>query len=383
LESLLLLARHYPPAISGGARRPRLLVEELRALGIRVFVAAPTLPQGEEGELGVEVPHPNRDPSTVTVGERPRSIRDHLREWVLWPDPDIRWCMRAARAAVREVPFKPDWIMTTSPPESIHVAGAWLKRKTGARWVADFRDTWLDRPHRLQRLSLTRRIGETRIARLILPHADVTLAVDSVVANDATRLGARNVNLLAHFSPNTLPAPALLPEDRLNIVHAGNVELSDPLSRIEYLLDAYTIARARNERLLLHFVGRLSAREQMKARSTAEVIIHGPKPYHESLAYIGGADALAIVASPKMHVPPSKIFEYLMTNKPIIAFGEGPWRADPRAPRGDCVEALMGLTKGAVRKENLPAALNASEAARVFLDILRNSSKQAVRWGAR
>ncbi|MFZ0606595.1 MAG: glycosyltransferase [Xanthobacteraceae bacterium] len=381
--SLLLLARHYPPAISGGARRPRLLVEELRALGVRVFVVTPTLPQGEKGESGIEVPHPNRDPSTAMADGRPQSIRDHVRTFVLWPDPDIRWSMLAARAAVSAVPFRPDWVMTTSPPESIHVAGAWLKRKIGTRWVADFRDTWLDRPHRVERLSLARRIGEAAIARFILPHADVTLAVDSVVANDASRLGARNVNVLAHFSPNALPMPALLPEDRVNVVHAGNIELSDPLCRIECLLDAYTAARVRNERLLLHLVGRLSAREQMKAHSTADVIIHGPKPYDESLAYIGGADALAMVASPKMHVPPSKIVEYLLTNKPIIACGEGPWRADPRTPRGDCVEALIGLKKGAVRNENLPAALQASEAARVFLDILRNADKHAVRRGAR
>jgi glycosyltransferase involved in cell wall biosynthesis len=370
LTSIVLLARHYPPAVSGGARRPRLLVEELRKLGVRVFVVAPSLPQGESGELGIEVPHPNRDPPTSTGYEKRRSIRDHLRELLLWPDPEIRWCMRAAKAAIGALPFKPDWVFTTSPPESIHVAGALLKWRTGARWVADFRDTWLDRPHRLERLSPVRRVGETAVARIVLPRADVTLAVDPVVGKDASGLGARNVNVLAHFSPNSLPAPAILPEDRLNVVSAGNFELSDPLCRIENLLDAFSAARVRNERLLLHLLGRLSAREQSAARATFGTIVHGPKSYDESLAYIGGADALVIVASRKMHVPPSKIVEYLLTDKPIIACGEGPWRNDPRTPRGDCVEMLSGLTKGAARMEKLPRSLRASEAARVLIDIL-------------
>ena len=379
MESLLLLARHYPPAISGGARRPSLLVEGLRKAGVTVFVVAPSLPPGE---FGVAVPHPNRDPSGVTSEKAPRSLRSFARECLLWPDPDIRWCMRAAKIAAQSVPFKPDWILTTSPPESLHVAGAWLKKRLGSMWVADFRDTWLDRPHRLERLSIARRIGEAMLAHLTLRKSDLIVAVDPVVAKDAQRLGGRNVQLLPHFSPNVLPSPASLPKDTLNIVHAGSMELSDSLCRIEDLLEAYVQARTLNPKLHLHFLGRLSEREVIAAGQIAGVTLHGPKPYEEALAYIAGADALALVASKKMHVPPSKIVDYLATDKPIIACGDGPWKDDLRTPQTDPVKVLSALSKGVKRLEQLPTPQNADQAAHTFLELLRSHKAQSRRRNA-
>ncbi|MBY0422923.1 MAG: hypothetical protein K2Q06_11515, partial [Parvularculaceae bacterium] len=139
---LLLIARHYPPAVSGGARRPFLLARALRSRGCEVFVVAPSLPDGEPGRV---VPHPNRDAGTAPPA--PPGWRDHARDWLLWPDPDIRWSRRAAAAALA-ADFAPDWVWTTAPPESIHIGGLLMKRSRGARWLADVRDHWLDRPHR-------------------------------------------------------------------------------------------------------------------------------------------------------------------------------------------------------------------------------------------
>lgn len=374
MTSILLLARHYPPAVSGGARRPGLLVEALRELGAQVFVVAPSLPSGDDGSLGLVVPHPNRDPSTAPAHRPCRSLKDHARESLLWPDPDVRWAMRAARAAVDAVPFKPDWVLTTSPPESLHVAGAWLKRRLGARWAADFRDTWLYRPHRQQRSHPLRRTGEALIARAILPRADLVLAVDPVVAREIRGLGAREAVVLPHFSPDKLPPPATLLGENLNVVHAGSIELSDPTARIEDLLDTFKAALAENPRLHLHLVGRLSHREQLLAEDCPEVTLHGPKSYEDALALIGAADALALVASPKMHVPPSKIVDYLATDRPILACGEGEWRMDPRTPKSSALDVLRNLRKGGRRAEALPAPKGTRQTAEDLLSLMKQHS---------
>lgn len=374
MTSILLLARHYPPAVSGGARRPGLLVEALRDLGAQVFVVAPSLPAAEVGRFGLAVPHPNRDPSTAPEQRLGRSLKDLAREWLLWPDPDIRWAMRAARAAAEAVPFQPDWILTTSPPESLHVAGAWLKRRLRARWAADFRDTWLYRPHRQQRSHPLRRAGEALVARAILPGANLVLAVDPVVAADIKRLGARAPVVLPHFSPDRLPPPARLMDDRLNVVHAGSIELSDPSARIEDLLTPFRTALADNPQLHLHLVGRLSHRERVLAGECPEVTLHGPKSYEEALALIGAADALALVASRKMHVPPSKIVDYLATDKPILAFGEGEWRQDPRTPRSAALEVMRRLRKGDIRTDALPAPKSTRGTAQDLLSLMEQHS---------
>ena len=360
---ILLIARHYPPAVSGGARRPFLLAGGLRALGHDVFVVAPSLP---DGEPGVAVPHGNRDPATGASAPA-GGLRDRLRECLLWPDPDIRWSRRAAAVASSSVPWTPDWVWTTSPPESVHVAGALLRRRFGALWLADFRDHWLDRPHRTARVAWHRRIGEAVIARDVLAQADLVTCVDRFVAAELRGLGARDPQVLAHFQPPDMATEIILPAEDVNVVHSGSIALSDPEADIETLLVPFEEAVVANPGLRLHFVGRLTDAESGRAaRSPARdrIVVHGVRPYAESLGFQRAADALALVGSRKTRVPPSKIVEYLATSKPIVACGDGDWLKDERLAGALRPAALSRLGKGgtATRGAMPPTAREAAEA---------------------
>jgi len=366
VKRLLLLTRHYPPAVSGGIRRPCLLANALRALGVEVRVLAPSLP---EGEPGLAVPHPNRDPSGDAGPARP-SLRGLARDLLLWPDPDIRWCQRAADAGIADG-WKPDWVLSTSPPESIHVAGERLARTLGARWAADFRDLWLEAPHRAERRRLHRQIGEHLVARSLLPKADLVLAVDPVVAAEARRLGARNPQVLEHFTSDEPVQPFTYEGSSLNILHAGSIAFSDPEARIEDLLAPFEAASAVRSDLALNFAGRLTAAEQ--ARIAASPAAHairqfGPVPYETARAMMAGADALAFVASAKMHVPPSKIADYLAFDRPLVACGAGSWRTDPRMPAEPAAEVLKRLTRGTGRNTAARPSTSRAAAAR-FLEL--------------
>lgn len=364
-KRVTLLARHYPPAISGGARRPFLLAQALRAEGIEVNVVAPVLP---EGEPGVAVPHPHRDPSGAPPGRA--TLRDHARELLLWPDPDIRWSMRAARAAAA-LPT-PDWIVTTSPPESLHAAGAWLKRRTGARWAMDFRDHWLERPHRVERARAWRRAGEAMLARRWLKAADLVLAVDPVIAAELEALGARAAHVLPHVAAPP-PAPAHLPTETINVVHTGSIALSDPACRIGDMLEPFAAGSGANPMLRLHLAGRLTDAERTAIAASpaaGSCIDHGVLSLDQARALQAGADALIFVASAKMHVPPSKIVEYLTCDVPIIACGDGPWRADPRTPAGDPVEMLSDLRKGMKAPADRPRAPTPQAIARTLIELM-------------
>lgn len=361
-----LLARHYPPAVSGGARRPFLLAQALRAEGVAVNVVAPSLP---DGEPGIAVPHPHRDPSTSPEGSF--TWRDRARELLLWPDPDIRWSMRAARAAAA-LP-KADWIVTTSPPESLHAAGAWLKRRAGARWAMDFRDHWLEHPHRHARRRCWRKAGEAAIARRWLRHADLAVAVDPVIAAELEALGARNVHVFPHVAYPP-PTPTALPVETINVVHTGAIALSDPDCRIEHLLAPFAAALGTNPLLHLHLAGRLTDAERKAIAASpvaAKCVVHGVLPLEAARALQAGADALIFVASPKMHVPPSKIVEYLTCDVPIIACGDGPWRSDPRTPAGDPVEMLCTLRKGMHAPADRARPPSPQDVARALLDLMR------------
>lgn len=371
MKRLLLFARHYPPEISGGSRRPYLLAQELRNQGVDVRVCAPSLPPDEPGWA---VPHPNRDPSTSSARSA-FSLRALARDLLLWPDPDIRWCLRAAAhasEAARAENWTPDWVLSTSPPESIHVAGQKLAADLGARWAADFRDLWLKNPHRRERRRLHRRIGERRLARRLLPQAHLVTAVDETIAAELRDLGATNVHVLPHFTPTLTPQPVLLMDERLNIVHAGSISLSDPEALIDDLLVPFHQARAKNEKLHLHLVGRLTDAEQMAVTASPfadDITRHGPLPYAQALSIMAGADALAFVASRKMHVPPSKIADYSIFNVPIVPCGNGPWRTDPRAPPQDPATIMAELRAGAGRNYDWRAP-DVRETAKTLLSLL-------------
>ena len=370
---ILLVARHYPPAVSGGSKRPFLLAQALREAGADVRVAAPSLP---EGEPGWTVPHPHRDPITRTVTPRYDRI-ELMNDLTLWPDPDITWS-RGLEQVVLDSGWRPDWVISTSPPESIHVSGQRLARKLGARWAADFRDLWLQSPHRRERRRPHRRIGEYLLARMLLWKADLVIAVDPVVAAEATRLGGRNVHVVPHFVFDEPPPPADLPRETINIVHAGSISLSDPEARIPDLLGPFEAAHARNSAIMLHLVGRLSDAEiaAVKTNAAAHAIrLWGLMSLPEALRMMAAADALAYVASHKMHVPPSKIADYLMFSAPIVACGDGPWRNDSRVDRADPAEVMSQLKKGARRDVALRPPTASETAARV-LDLMRQAEAQ-------
>jgi hypothetical protein len=74
-----------------------------------------------------------------------------------------------------------------------------------------------------------------------------------------------------------------------------------------------------------------------------------------------------------MHVPPSKIVEYLLQDVPIIACGDGPWRSDPRCPPGDAAESLAKLKKGDRAPHGHLRPDDADRAARTLIALIENA----------
>ncbi len=74
-----------------------------------------------------------------------RLKRRFISLFVLLPDDKRGWVIPAALNAVRRVGSeKIDCIITSGPPHSIHIAGLIVRKMTGVKWVADFRDPWVD-----------------------------------------------------------------------------------------------------------------------------------------------------------------------------------------------------------------------------------------------
>lgn len=341
---IILLARHYPPAVSGGARRPFYLAHALREEGAEVCIVAPDT---DPKLTSVGVPHPHRDPPEpgrpVPVGAG-FSIKSVLRDWVYYPDPDIRWSRRAARAVLCAPPFEPDWVLTTSPPESVHWAGARIKQAAGCRWAADFRDHWFDRAFRQVRRHPLRRSMEAVYARRLLRELDLSISVNEQIGSEISTLAPSSRSLvLGHFAPPMPPAEGFEGEGP-HLLHAGSFSQSDPDCHIAPTLETFECAWRLRRGLRLHLAGRLSDTELNHVEASlarTAIVVHGIVPLERSLALQGGADALVVTAASNSSVPPGKYAEYRAAGRPVIATGGGPWRATIGLADQDSVEAMI------------------------------------------
>jgi glycosyltransferase involved in cell wall biosynthesis len=335
---IVMLCRHFPPAVSGGARRPYLLARALAATGHEIRVLAPT---PCAGVAVVAVPHPHIDPDP-RGSTGPPTPRDRLRRAVLLPDPDVRWAIRASRA---KIDLAPDWVFSTSPPESAHVGGWLLRRRFGCRWVADFRDHWLDHPLRAERAGSPLRTGLERfLARRLVLRMDAALAVSESIAAEVRALGAGTVEVMENFAEP--PSWRIdLPAGDIHVVHTGSFALSDPARRVGPVLDAF--AAANNPRVRLHLVGRLDDEERRLVAAcpaAARIAVTGPVNLETARAYQAGADALLLVTAPDTPHVPGKLAEYRAAGKPVIAFGGGTWQqAAGIVPVPDLVRAFAAL----------------------------------------
>lgn len=371
---ILILARHFPPHISGGARRPYGLALALKNMGHEVYVVAPDIPEHIQG---LAVPHPNASPSPTNGPARKTPVRDFAREHLLLPDPDIRWTHRAVTALCNSDIPKPDWIMTTSPPESIHVAGPRLKSHFDCKWLADFRDLWLEAPLRASRKRRFRQWREKRIARKTLTHVDAVSVVDEHIDEEISAFTPSetpssvipNFAIPSHLLPRTEMIE--LPSDKRNIVYTGSFSLSDPNRLIEPALRSYMDMALKND--VLHIAGRLTQVERdfiAQGQTSSDIRYHGVIPLDAAMAMQEAADILMLTASPHATALSGKFQEYYDLNKPILMIGDGPWRKFitqmDAAP-----QIITSLSESFVsRAENKKA--NPLEFAQEFLDLMQN-----------
>src|SRR2546423_4938464 len=240
---LLLVSLYFPPAGGGGVQRPLKFATHLPALGIETHVLAPDDPKWihRDDELapptqawvhraryfGPKGRKPAEELHGRTGIERGLVLARLASRRLLVPDENVSWNLTAIPAAIRIVRREGiDVVVTTSPPSSVHLVGAAVKRATGTPWVADLRDSVVAHPHRRAE-SLAVRVkeqGEHAVAKLIARSADAIVTVSDAIADEMRERAPRGpVVTIANGSDfDDVARPEHTPSDRLRITHAGS-----------------------------------------------------------------------------------------------------------------------------------------------------------------
>jgi glycosyltransferase involved in cell wall biosynthesis len=337
----LLVTLYFPPAGGGGVQRPLKLATHLPGHGIETHVLAPDDPKWVHRDDELVPPTQawvHRAHYLGPTGKRPADelhgteglerLAAQARLFgrrLLVPDENVGWNLTAIPAAARIVTREEiDAVVTTSPPNSIHLIGAAVKRLTGVRWVADLRDSIGAHPHRRTDSLAVRTKEKTAegIARLVAHSADGIVAAAEAIADEVRALepAARVTTIPNGCDFDDFAGLEYRRGDRFTITHAGSFfGLRDPRPFLQALVDSGLDVVAR-------FVGdfRPADRDFALGLGLGDRLELVPYTSHRrALELQRSSDALLLLIPEAdgrgRGVLSGKVFEYLAAERPILA----------------------------------------------------------------
>ena len=339
---LLLVTLYFPPAGGGGVQRPLKFASHLPALGIETHVLAPDDPKWVHEDADLPLPTQAWVHRARYVGPRGRRIADELHgrsgvdlvlrrastvgRRLLLPDENVTWNATAIPKAISIARREGiDVVLTTSPPGSVHLIGAAVKKATGAKWVADLRDSIALHAHRSAEGVGARAKQKARagIAHLVARQADaiVTAAESIAVETRGLNPSGRVMTIANGCDFDDFAGLEYVRGDRFRLTHAGSFfGKRDPKPFLQALADTGL------DDVTVRFLGdfRPGDREFMERLGLAdrvELIDHVPR--RESLRLQRDSDVLLLLIPEAggrgRGVLSGKVFEYLAAERPVLA----------------------------------------------------------------
>src|ERR1700716_3659073 len=207
---VLLVSFYFPPAGGAGVQRPLKFSGELARAGVDVHVLAPDDSRWLHRDEDVAVPANVSVHRARYVGPRGRRPAEELYQLrglrrfsrrlaltprrLLLPDENVTWAVTAIPRALQLIRKENiDIVIKTSQPSSVHLVGVAARCLTGVRWVADLRDSIVEKPdRRFERLPVRlKERGNLLVAHLVARMADAIVVVTATIAEEMRRLNGR------------------------------------------------------------------------------------------------------------------------------------------------------------------------------------------------
>ena len=156
-----------------------------------------------------------------------RSILKKISMWIrgnfFMPDPRCLWIRPSVRFLKKYLKEHPvDVIVSTGPPQSMHLIARKVSLATGIPWVADFRDPWT-KIFYFKHLSLSRWAEKKhhKLEQSVLDDATAIVAVSPLVQNDFAKATSTPVHLVTNgYDENDYLEP-VSSDGNFNVVHTG------------------------------------------------------------------------------------------------------------------------------------------------------------------
>ena len=369
-KKVLIVLYYWPPAGGPGVQRWLKFVKYLPQFNIEPIVYCPSNPVYPQidNSLLDEIPkgitilkQPISEPykianvfskstKTISKGIFPdKNKQSIIQKAMLFvrgnffiPDARKNWVKPSVRYLSTYISdYNIDTVITSGPPHSLHLIGFKLKKNIDIRWIADFRYPWTTIGYHKQ-LKLTK-IAKKRHKRLeseVLNNADTIIVTSNVTKTEFKQLTTKPIEVITNgYDIEQVKAKTL--DSKFTLAHIGSfLSKRNPLILWQSLQELINENDEFAQYFKLNLVG-LVGEEILstieKYNLTKYLNNVGYVSHNESVKYQKKAQVLLLIeidSQDTKAIIPGKLFEYMVSNRPIIAIG----------PSGSDVETIIKQT---------------------------------------
>ena len=221
-----------------------------------------------------------------------------------------------------------DTIVTSGPPHSLHLIGLELKEKLNVKWFADFRDPWTTIGyHKALRLSTYAAKKHKSLEHKVLNTADTIIVTSKTTKTEFQSITNKPISVITNgYDIENVEKQTL--DTKFTLAHIGSF-LSDrnPHFLWECLVELLQEIPDFKSHLEIKLIGAVS---QEVLDSIAEFNLNdylnllGYVSHHEAIAHQKKSQVLLLIeinSEDTKSIIPGKLFEYMVSNRPIIAIG--------------------------------------------------------------
>ena len=367
MKRILVVTYYWPPTGGSGVQRWVKFSKYLPAQGWQPVIYTPENPEQlarDESLLG-DIPSgtevlktPIREPYDIyrrifgrkkggaaggevnPLNSRKKGAAAKLAVWVrgnfFVPDPRIFWVKPSVRFLKKYLLEHPvDAIVTTGPPQSMHLVGLGLKKALGTgcpRWIVDFRDPWTEMFYfKHMGLGPLARRRHEKLEQEVLDACNDIISVTPLVQKDFQSRTSTPVHLITNgFDPDDFSSEDVpWVEGEFRVTHTGLFAADgNPLELWGALSDKCAAEPSFRQALRIRLAGKVDADivEAINAAGLGENLCNlGYLPHDKTSLEQRQADILMLPLRQEPEyrkVLPGKIFEYLAARRPVLGVGQ-------------------------------------------------------------
>ncbi len=363
-DKVLIITYYWPPSGGSGVQRWLKFVKYLPSLGIEPHVYTPLNPDfnvkddsflrdipNEAVVIKKKIIEPygfyrllvgkkNAEGANSGMANKKEGTKQKLAMWVrsnfFIPDPRVFWVKPSIRFLKKYIEENNiEKIITSGPPHSMHLIGLRLKKHFGSKieWATDFRDPWT-RVYNKDDFKLSKR-SRNKINKLeneVISNCDKLITVSNFLRSEFIEMGADENKVYAvtnGYDEDDFVSNEIIQKDKFIIAYYGFLpEVSNPKILWEVLGELINENKKIKENLELRFIGRVdsSILEDIKTNKLENnTSVSGYVKHSELKEYYKDAQVLLLTIANVENskgILTGKIFEYLASKRPILAFGD-------------------------------------------------------------